>query len=101
MDNNRLFLVIALSFTAFMLWDAWQRDYHTPQLIEVDRSGFEEPTIGLDIDDTQVVIPSTASLAFESTSTSSKTISVVTDLLDVDINLVGGGITRGSLLATP
>lgn len=101
MDNNRLFLVIALSFTAFMLWDAWQRDYHSPPLVEVDRSRYEEPTIGSEIEDAQVAIPSPASLVFESTSTSSKTISVVTDLLDVDIDLVGGGITRGSLLAYP
>jgi YidC/Oxa1 family membrane protein insertase len=30
MDNQRLFLFIALSFIALMLWEAWQRDYGTP-----------------------------------------------------------------------
>ena len=45
--------------------------------------------------------PSTASLAYEPAVAATDTVSVKTDLLEVDINLLGGGITRAALVKYP
>lgn len=103
MDNTRLFLVIALSFVSLMLWDAWQRDYHSaePAPSEVGApSPSEAPDITLPAA-TEAPKPSTTSLAFEPSAESLDVVSVTTDLLDIDINLTGGGITRAELSRYP
>ncbi len=110
MDNTRLFLVIALSFVSLMLWEAWQRDYRISQPAP-PRSDAPQPNIT----ETPMVetpaletlpsaaepTPSTASLAYEPAVAATDTVSVKTDLLEVDINLLGGGITRAALVKYP
>lgn len=108
MDNTRLFLVIALSFVSLMLWDAWQSDYKlTSQPVQNQSAAsrpIESPTIESTTEN-RVVTPaptlSTSSLVFEPPTGSIKTVSVTTDLLEVDINLLGGGIARAALVNYP
>lgn len=113
MDNTRLFLIIALSFVSLMLWDAWQRDYHTaptpvsgsqsPAMNEapdMDAPDMEAPPIET-TSPLETPAPSTASLAFEPAGEALEQVTVQTDLLHIDINLLGGGVTRAALLDYP
>ncbi|MFT4580622.1 MAG: YidC/Oxa1 family membrane protein insertase [Gammaproteobacteria bacterium] len=106
MDNIRLFLVIALSLTAMMLWEAWQRDYNTvnteQQTLLNDPVSFNEtPQIDAGEQSAQPSVPSPTSLSFEPSGDSLNTISVSTDFYDIKINLLGGGIAQASLKNYP
>jgi len=109
MDNVRLFLVIALSFVSLMLWDAWQRDYQAPHDIALTDN--PQPAVGGEIDgempqigiDAPVIAskPSAISMAIEPTADKIEKVSVVTDLFEIDINLLGGGIVHAALSRYP
>ncbi len=103
MDNTRLFLVIALSFICLMLWDAWQSDYHSGA-VQQDANQPPSNTDSPELVASTVPIapaPSTASLAFEPTVQAVDKVSVSTDVLDVAINLIGGGIVQAGLRRYP
>ncbi len=107
MDNTRLFLVIALSFTGLMLWEAWQNDYHSAQLsVPTASSDSSLPIVTPDAMTTpnQPIpqsSPSATSLAFEVAEGPLSKISVLTDLLNIEINLLGGGISHAALRNYP
>ena len=62
MDNQRLFLFIALSFIALMLWEAWQRDYHTPAPAPVASSETAAPAATGRKVAPSITVPSVASV---------------------------------------
>lgn len=115
MDNTRLFLVIALSFVSLMLWDAWQRDYNKAPVSE---SSKDQP-ISTDaapkleaINDSEApnleASPlagepslSTPSLLVESVDATVDTVSIRTDVLELEVNLLGGGIAYAGLPKYP
>ena len=105
MDNMRLFLVIALAFTGLMLWEAWQNDYNSPQGFQSPSTANPSPADTPDIispqQQQQAPQPSTTSLAFEAADGPLAKVSVTTDLLDVQINLLGGGIAHAALRSYP
>jgi YidC/Oxa1 family membrane protein insertase len=106
MDNIRLFLVIALSLTAMMLWEAWQRDYNVinPEqqaLTNNPANVTDSPSITQSADPARPSLPSPTSLAIEPSADSLKTVSVSTDFYDIKINLLGGGISQASLKNYP
>ena len=109
MDNQRLFLFIALSFIGLMLWEAWQRDYHAP-VAEQDTTA-ESATA-----DTPAAPPAdlptaapqaasgaaaTASQASDSVLASDGRVRVVTDVLDVLIDTRGGDLRQAELPQYP
>jgi len=106
MDNTRLFLIIALSFVSLMLWDAWQRDYNTAptpaaQGGSTDTPVFEPPPADEPAAPDPVPVPTRPALAFEPADTTTDAIRITTDVLEIDLNLVGGGISRAALAKFP
>ena len=98
MDFQRLFLFLIFTFSAFSLWEGWQRYQHpVPEIIEKVVSHAENalPT------------PSVASLGKKVdidkssdsfSAPSGKIIVVKTDTLQIEINSLGGDIQRVELL---
>ena len=104
MDNTRLFLLIALSFVSLMLWDAWQSDnvigLQPAQSNDAPSPVIDTPTIATD-SPVSIPTPSAASLVVESATGEFQKVSVTTDVFEVDINLLGGGIAQAGLLQYP
>ena len=100
MDNQRLFLFIALSFIALMMWESWQRDYHTPVPTPTEAAA---PTTTAPAQDLPVVVPSQAAQPAETETAlvGAERIHVVTDLLDVQIDTRGGDLRQADLLMYP
>ncbi len=104
MDNTRLFLVIALSFISLMLWDAWQRDHHSATLEQQDLNRPPSAVKSSEQEASAVPsspTPSTASLVFEPPVESADKVSIETDVFEVEINLLGGGIVHAGLVQYP
>ena len=109
MDNQRLFLFVALSFVALMLWQAWQEDYGPqPQtgskappsaveqsLPDVADSGEDLPAVSTDPKSPDTFVPE------EITLKTGQEILVETDVLSLVIDTTGGDLRRGYLLAYP
>ncbi|MCO6440941.1 MAG: membrane protein insertase YidC [Nitrococcus mobilis] len=93
MENQRLFLFLALGAVLFLLWDAWQQDYGprppTPQSTE---QATEAPHADGLAEELPTDLHQQAGLA------QGARISVVTDLFNIEINTLGGGIRSAKLL---
>lgn len=101
MDNTRLLLIIALSFVSLMLWDAWQSDSQSPISGRPPAPlSSEAPAI-----DVQVPVlaskPSLGSLTVEPAAAAANKISISTDVFEIDIDLLGGGIVTAALRRYP
>ncbi|MBU1190938.1 MAG: membrane protein insertase YidC [Gammaproteobacteria bacterium] len=101
MDNQRLFLFIALSFIALMLWESWQRDYNTPAPTSTPTETVAPATAPAQ--DLPVAAPSQTARAAEPETSliSEETVRVITDVLDIEINTRGGDLRQADLLAYP
>jgi YidC/Oxa1 family membrane protein insertase len=102
MDNQRLFLFIALSFVALMLWEAWQRDYSAPEPVTVER-GAPDAT-ALPPADLPAVPPPPTQVQTTETETGLASVTrvrVITDVLDVEIDTRGGDLRQADLLQYP
>lgn len=115
MDNQKIILFFALSFILLLLWQAWQQDYGPQPQTTSNITAEEEapsPTAPEDVpvsppEDGQVAesgqatktpaLPSEAQQALNS----EQRIHVVTDLLDVEIDTLGGDIRQVDLRAYP
>lgn len=100
MDNQRLLLFIALSFIALMLWENWQRDYHTPAPTPTEASATAPAQ------DLPVAAPASPSPIAQSTDTEvnlvgAERVRVVTDVLDIQIDTRGGDLRVADLLDYP
>jgi YidC/Oxa1 family membrane protein insertase len=109
-EQLRNLLIIALCVVGFLLWQAWQKDYGpkppAPAPVATMEDGTPAPVVEEDVpalptlgDDTPAAAPDdgptvTAAPAFEK-------VRVRTDLMEVDINLRGGGVRRLALLDYP
>ena len=105
MDNQRLFLFVALSFVLLLLWQSWVEDYNTPVPTEdiavTAPAGDALPEAG-DVPVSRAIAQSIASaLPDDSQLASGQRIHVVTDVLDVEIDTRGGDIRRVDLLDYP
>ena len=106
MDNQRLFLFIALSFVGLMLWEAWQRDYNAPvtQQETASESATAAPATAppADLPTTAPgVAPGSVSPAADTVLASAGRVRVVTDVLDVLIDTRGGDLRQAELLQYP
>ncbi len=109
MDNQRLILFIALSFVALLLWQAWQADYGhrpvteaPPATEQAQRSAPMAPNdvpaaLGPAATGQAAVVPAQD----RNTLPSGQRVRVMTDLLDVKIDTIGGDVRQVDLLEYP
>lgn len=96
MENQRTLLYMSLFFILFLIWDAWQKDYAPKPAVvaEPPSTSVAAPaSTALDTPEasssTMVMTPSIAS-----TQSPRKTVKVVTDLLDLEIDTQGGDVSK-------
>jgi YidC/Oxa1 family membrane protein insertase len=105
MDNQRLFLFVALSFVVLLLWQAWMADYGPvpPKTAAPPQGEAAAPVAnGADVPEAAPVAgePETA-LPDTELLKSGQSIEVQTDLLKVRISSIGGDLREVDLLAYP
>ncbi len=106
MEHLRLLLIVALTFTGFQLWEAWQKDYAPPPAKSstvANQSAVptsvqpQAPTLG----DAHADASATLSSADASTQNAAKTITARSDLFELQISTAGGTLESVSLLGYP
>ena len=116
MDNQRLLLFFALSLVVILLWDAWQQKTNPPPVAPIAQQQISPSVLAQTPDadksvpsmtssDSLPVVPDGQSGDIKSVAKGSlktaQRIRVVTDVLDIDIDTVGGDIRRAYLLKYP
>ena len=114
MDNQRLFLFVALSFVMLLLWQAWVEDYGPvpPAQVPVADSGQPADTLSgipADILSDSNDLPAAPADSGAPDSTLAETavlekaqyIEVETDLFHIRIDTAGGDLRQADLLAYP
>ena len=104
--DNRTILLIALGFVLFLIWQAWQQDYgqlSPPPAPErnkeaVSSAPSEVPSVPPPSQEPQTASPSTSESVPDRQG---ERVRVHTDILDIEIDTVGGGIERARLLKYP
>ena len=107
MDNIRPILFALLAVVLFLLYQAWQEDYG-PQPLPPTQPSTVESTVP-DVPSTAPDVPSPASPAtpagpasdIRSPATGSRIVRVKTDVLDLEINTLGGSIVSAKLPQMP
>ncbi len=105
MENQRLYLFIALSFVLFMIYNAWH-EQHAPkpaQVAEVPAAVQGVPAVAPtaspnDIPGVQPATPMATQSSPVQSITQGKRIRVLTDLFDIEIDTTGADIRRVDLL---
>ena len=105
-EQLRNLLVIALCVVGFLLWQAWQKDYGAQPsppapAVAVTEDGTPTPVLEEDVPalpnisgDVPAAAPDGPTATEARAAPAYDKVRVRTDLLDVDINLRGGGIRR-------
>jgi len=111
MDNPRLFLFIALSFVVLLMWEAWQRDYGSKPPVEspATETARPAPSEAAPPAEDLPVAADTGSAAEQAPKLSldeallkrGERVRVITDVLDIEIDTVGGDLRRALLLKYP
>ncbi len=106
-EQLRNLLFIALCVVGFLLWQAWQKDYGpkpvppAPSLASTE-DGKPAPVVEEDVPELPTISDETPASAPDVPTVTAapgyKKVHVRTDVLDLDINLRGGGIRRLALL---
>jgi YidC/Oxa1 family membrane protein insertase len=108
MDNQRLFLFVALSFVVLLLWQSWMEDYgpapQTPDPEAVTAAATDTPTVA----ETEDIPSAPGEIAARDSALpetellkSSQYIEVETDLFKIRIDNTGGDLRQVDLLAYP
>ena len=103
MDLQRLFLFLIFSFSLVLVWDGWQRHQHPENYIQQksNSAGIGQGESSQS-KDTQKGEPLITNIGKQAKKTEpGKTIYVSTNLLDAEINSVGGDITYLALKKHP
>ncbi|MEG3765809.1 membrane protein insertase YidC [Alteromonas sp. 14N.309.X.WAT.G.H12] len=114
MESQRSFLLIGLALVSFLLWQQWQQDYG-PQPVQPEVS--EQATVSttdngvpsaqqqsLDVpSDMQADVPNISPNMNESAvnQNGNRYVHVLTDTLDLQIDLVGGDVVKANLVKFP
>ena len=110
MNNARSFLWIALAALGFLLWNAWQNDYHRIAPMPVPTATDPErpaPSSSADLpsaDTAPVATAATGDVEAPSTAveeTPARIVRVVSDVLDLEIDTRGGTISKANLRHFP
>lgn len=98
MDPKRLILFVIFSFSILMLWEAWQRD-HVPQQPAVQAQQ-AQPGQSADSAVPQAIGSKQSAVVQESgfSLQQGQRIHVKTDMIDADIDTIGGDLRRLALL---
>ena len=109
MESQRSFLLIGLALVSFLLWDQWQKDYgpHPVQPAATEQASVEAGNEGVPSsvpmsDD----IPASSNedvpgVTPEAKPNAARMIHVLTDTLDLQIDLVGGDVIKANLVKFP
>jgi len=111
MDNQRLFLFVALSFVILLLWQSWMEDYGPPPptepagvpqatteqapAVDAPGSGDDLPSPSGEAEMQAAALPNTELLK------TTRYIDVETDLFKIRIDTTGGDLRQADLLAYP
>ncbi len=101
MENQRLILFIALALVGVLLWQAWETR-HAPTTPPV--AGLESPAPVAakgEVPDMPPALATPGTVAEAQLSAAGQRIRVVTDLLEVELDSVGGDVRQARLLAYP
>ena len=110
LEQLRNLLLIALVVVGFLLWQAWQKDYGPKPLpaapsVAVSEDGKPAPVVEEDVPALPTLgdqeLASAPDVPTVTAAPAYKKIRVRTDVLDLDINLRGGGIRRLALVDYP
>lgn len=121
MDNQRIVLFFALSFVLLLLWQAWQEDYGVPSQPQLTQPSAVQdiPSIGGATSPAEISadMPSMQGMSGEAVVDKpfidrpapgagaalqkGQRIHIVTDVLDVQIDTIGGDIRQADLLTYP
>ena len=107
MDLQRLFLFLIFSFSLVLVWDGWQRYQHPEQYVQQKEKSVNTlptPQTELPRNTTQVVSSGVNQKTIDQQAANrptGKKIVVRTNLLEAEINSIGGDITRLALLKHP
>ncbi|MGD8977347.1 MAG: membrane protein insertase YidC [Gammaproteobacteria bacterium] len=106
MENQRVFLWIALAFTAWLTWQAWVQDYHRP-VVQPESLAPAMPTDPGPASDLPELSPTEiarelpdAEMAPEAESAGRK-IRITTDVLDLVLDTRGGDLVGATLREYP
>ena len=99
MDLQRVFLFLIFAFSLMLVWDGWQRYQHPEPQIQQGATNNTELSKSLSTPTAlgQTVVPAieTGVIAQQ---TNGKTIHIKTDILEAEINTIGGDISRLALI---
>ena len=111
MDNQRLLIWATFALLAWMTWTAWQQDYG-PQPQPVADTPPEQSIETLDVeetlpefDDADDAVPAApnepAPEVSEPQASAAEVVTVLTDVLEVEISTAGGTLQKATLLKYP
>ena len=105
MDNQRLFLYIALFLVLYLLWTSWQQENSEPQIEQAitQQEPPDENTVDGDVPIPSEVSPIDKLPSTQAISNVAKTeyVRVITDVLDLRISTRGADIHHAKLLDYP
>jgi YidC/Oxa1 family membrane protein insertase len=106
MDTQRLIALVVFSFSALLLWDAWQK--HTapkaptgisvPAVTSVPSAGGTSPSSSSASLPPATAAPGAPASSASVTAATGEPITIKTDLFEVELNTMGGDIRRLKLL---
>lgn len=102
-ENQRIFLLFAVVFIGFLLFEAWQQDYHPEPTPQAETTASSEPqTAPSNSELPALTVDSNEQQARDTASTSSTTpIEVTTPLVKLLIDPRGGDIIKADLVKYP
>ena len=105
MDNQRTLLFAALAFVSILIWQAWQKDYVIPQAPLATEQQQKESTLKSDVpnspSDGSVSVNTANDINGSTLAAKGEIISIKTDVYDLEINTLGGGISQMQLSQYP
>lgn len=103
MDLQRLFLFLIFVFSLALVWDGWQRHQYPERYTEQVTTPASESVMNAGLPQPQVSLsgsPDSVASAPSATATG-KIIQLKTDLMQIEVNTLGGDITRLDFLKHP
>jgi len=101
MDTQRLILFVIFSFSALLLWEAWQKQ-HAPPPVPPPTAATKSAPADLPpapaATATPSAVPAAPGIAAAEPAAAGRTITIVTDLYRADVDMTGGAITQVALL---
>lgn len=110
MESQRTFLLIGLALVTFLLWQQWQADYGPQPVVETQTEQQVAQDVPPTVPSSVPATPSADSFVPESeallpenveTNYGNRYITVLTDTLSLQIDLIGGDVVKADLVDFP